>query len=163
LDLIESVKQLPWVDKNRIGMWAHSNGGQIALSVLEITGAVYPTVLWAPMTLAFPQSVLGTAETPEIRQVIEKFEQYYDARRYAFENYLEWIKAPILILQGDRDEWVKVEWQEKLVRQLADLGKEAELVVYSGSDHNLSHPPAGGWDRAAERTRKWYWSKRLIQ
>lgn len=37
LDLVESVKALPWVDKNEIGIWAHSNGGQIALSVLEVT------------------------------------------------------------------------------------------------------------------------------
>lgn len=153
LDLIETVKTLPWVDKEKIGIWAHSNGGQIVLSVLEITGENYPTVLWAPMTQKFPESVLSTIdEGSPVKQEIENFMGFYDARRYAFENYLEWINAPVLIIQGTADEWCEVEWQEKLVRQLADLGKKAELGVYPGADHNLK----GSWDEAVERTKEWF-------
>lgn len=37
LDLIESVKGLNFVDSEKVGIWAHSNGGQIAISVLEAT------------------------------------------------------------------------------------------------------------------------------
>ncbi|MFZ2152939.1 MAG: alpha/beta fold hydrolase [Microgenomates group bacterium] len=140
LDLIESVKQLPWVDKNRIGIWAHSNGGQIALSVLEITGQSYPTVLWAPMTQPFPESVLSTIdEGSPVKAVIEEFQKHYDSRRYAFENYYDWIKAPVLIQQGNRDNQVKLEWQRPVARAIG-----AELVVYEGADHNLK----GGWNEA---------------
>jgi len=138
LDLIESVKLLPWVDKNRIGIWAHSNGGQIALSVLEVTGAKYPTVLWAPMTQPFPDSVLSTIdESSPVKAVIEEFERHYDSRRYAFENYYQWIKAPILIQQGTADDQVKVEWQQKVVESLKKLGKVVNLIIYPGDDHNL--------------------------
>lgn len=153
LDLMETVKQLPWVDKNKIGIWAHSNGGQIVLSVLEITGENYPTVLWAPMTQKFPESVLSTIdEGSSVKGEIESFLKFYDARRYAFENYLEWIRAPILILQGTADEWVKVEWQKDLVNRLKGLRKQAELVIYKGADHNLN----GGWGEGVERTKNWY-------
>lgn len=143
LDLIESVRRLPFVDKDRIGIWAHSNGGQIALSVLEITGGNYPTVLWAPMTNPFPQSVLDTADDLDdkgaaVKKAIAEFKRKYDSRRYAFENYLSWIEAPIKIYQGTGDEWCKVEWQAKLVGDLKALGREIELKVLLGDDHNLS-------------------------
>jgi len=148
LDLIESVKQLPWVDKNRIGIWAHSNGGQITLSVLEVTGAKYPTVLWAPMTQKFPDSVLSTIdEGSPVKQAIDDFEKHYDVRRYAFENYYPWIQAPMLIQQGTADDQVKVEWQQSVSTELKSLGKQIELVIYQGSDHNLKKD----WDKAVER------------
>jgi len=160
LDLIETVKTLPWVDKDKIGIWAHSNGGQIVLSALEVTGENYPTVLWAPMTQKFPESVLSTIDDDSpVRGEIESFLKFYDARRYAFENYLEWIEAPILILQGTADEWCEVDWQQALVDKLGGLGKTAEMVVYPGADHNLNGPPAGGWGEGVERTKRWYNSR----
>lgn len=153
MDLIESVKALPWVDKNKIGIWAHSNGGQIALSVLETTGQNYPTVLWAPMTQTFPESVLSTIETDSpIKEIIKEFEKHYDTRRYAFENYYEWIKAPVLIQQGTGDEWCQVGWQQRVVGELKNLKKEAELVIYEGDDHNLSK----NWDEAVEKDIGWW-------
>ncbi len=156
LDLIQSVKQLPWVDKNKIGIWAHSNGGQIALSVLEITGEKYPTVLWAPMTNPFPQSLIDTADEGEEKQkatdFVNLFLKYYDGRRYAFENYYEWINAPILIEQGTADSQVKVEWQTEVVNNLQLLNKDVELQIYDGADHNLK----GSWDEAVKNDIKWY-------
>jgi alpha-beta hydrolase superfamily lysophospholipase len=143
MDLIESVKNLSWVDKNRIGIWAHSNGGQIALSVLETTGRKYPTVLWAPMTQTFPESVLSTNdEGSPINGIILEFQKHYDARRYAFENYYKWIKAPVLIQQGTNDVWCKVEWQKAVAKAI-----NGELFVYEGADHNLK----GSWQEAVDK------------
>jgi dipeptidyl aminopeptidase/acylaminoacyl peptidase len=152
LDLIESVKQLPWVDKNQIGIWAHSNGGQIALSVLEVTGKNYPTVLWAPMTNPFPQSILDTASSLDdggvaVQAALAEFEKHYDPRRYAFENYYQWINSSVLIQQGTADDQVKVEWQQKVVAGLKKLGKNASLVIYQGDDHNLKN----NWEEAVRK------------
>ncbi|HOZ81108.1 MAG TPA: prolyl oligopeptidase family serine peptidase [Candidatus Woesebacteria bacterium] len=156
MDLIESIKKLPWIDQNKIGIWAHSNGGQITLSVLEVTGGNYPTVLWAPMTNPFPQSLIDTADEGEEKQkaieYVNLFLKYYDGRRYAVENYWEKIKAPILIQQGTADEWCEVEWQEKVVKSLKDLGKKAELVIYRGSDHNLKKD----WSEAVRKDLEWF-------
>jgi dipeptidyl aminopeptidase/acylaminoacyl peptidase len=163
LDLIESAKQLPWVDKNYIGIWAHSNGGQIALSVLEVIGGGYPTVLWAPMTNPFPQSVLDTASSLDdggsaVNAAIAEFEKHYDPRRYAFENYYEWMNAPILIQQGTADDQVKVEWQQSVVNSLKKLGKEVSLVIYQGDDHNLSK----SWNEAVGKDIE-FLSKKMIE
>jgi alpha-beta hydrolase superfamily lysophospholipase len=93
LDLIESVKSLDFVDPEKIGIWAHSNGGQIAISVLEITQKNYSTVLWAPMTNPFPQSVLETMDDSEggkiVKQKIADFEQDYDSKLYSIDNFYE--------------------------------------------------------------------------
>jgi len=146
MDLIATVKSLPWVDKSSLGIWAHSNGGQIVLSVAEILGEGIPMVLWAPMTQPFPKSVLETIEPDSpVKQILEDFEKRYDSRRYAFENYYEWLRSPVLIFQGDKDEWCSVDWQEKVVEGIEKAGGEAELRVITGDDHNFSK----NWQRVA--------------
>jgi dipeptidyl aminopeptidase/acylaminoacyl peptidase len=157
LDLVESIKQLGYVDQNSIGIWAHSNGGQIVLSVLEITGGNYPTVMWAPMTNPFPQSVLDTASDLDdggkaVIKAVAEFQKQYDSRRYAFENYYEWINAPVLIQQGTADEWCKVAWQERVVNALKAQGKQAELILYVADDHNLKK----NWDKAVGKDIDFY-------
>jgi dipeptidyl aminopeptidase/acylaminoacyl peptidase len=82
--------------------------------------------------------------------------KYYDERRYAFENYFNWINAPVLILQGDRDPWCEVSWQEKVVGDMVSLGKKAELVVIEGADHNMAGPATAGWGEAVRETLVWF-------
>jgi alpha-beta hydrolase superfamily lysophospholipase len=164
LDLIETVKNLEYVDKDKMGIWAHSNGGQIAISVLEISGSRMPTVLWAPMTNPFPQSVLDTASDLDdggrlVIKAIEDFGKSYDVRRYSIENYYQWIDSPVQIHQGTADEWCKVEWQETVVSRLKEEGNEAELIVYKGDDHNLKK----NWEVAAERTRNYFFLNLTVE
>lgn len=146
LDLIESVKSLDYVDSTKIGLWSHSNGGQISISVLEITGQNYPTVLWAPMTNPFPQSVLETMDDSEngkiVKQKIADFEKDYDSKLYSIDNFYEWINSPILIHQGTADVWCKVSWQKDLQNRLKKLGKEVRLDIRQDNDHNLKQ----SWD-----------------
>jgi len=157
LDLIESVKEMEGVDKNRIGIWAHSNGGQIAISVLEITGGNYPTALWAPMTNPFPKSVLETIDESsesgmEVKEKIEEFEEDYDSELYAINNFYEWLEAPILIHQGDEDVWCEVKWQQELVEELELLGKDIDLDIRKGNDHNLKQ----SWDEVIKMDINFY-------
>ncbi len=141
LDLIESVKKLKYVDPEKIGIWAHSNGGQIAISVLEITSKNYPTVLWAPMTNPFPQSILDTMDDSEggliVKKRVEDFEKEYDSKLYSIDNFYSWIESPILIHQGTADVWCQVKWQENFKKQLEKYNKEVYLDIREGSDHNL--------------------------
>lgn len=151
LDLIETVKGLDIVDPDRIGIWAHSNGGQIAISVLEISGEDYPAALWAPMTKPFPKSVLETIDEKsksgmEVKKKIENFEKEYDSNLYAIDNFYDWIETPILIHQGTSDIWCKVEWQEKLKKKLSFLNKDVVLDIREGNDHNLKQ----SWDEVIE-------------
>jgi dipeptidyl aminopeptidase/acylaminoacyl peptidase len=152
LELIASVKNLDKADEEKIYMWGHSNGGQIALSVLEISGREIPTSLWAPVSKPFPYSVLYYTDEFDdygraLRKVVAGFEAQYEADEYSIHNYYDWIEAPIQIHQGTADEAVFLKWSEELEEALKELDKQVELFVYPGADHNL----VGGWDQAVER------------
>jgi len=159
LELIESVKALDYVDSSKIGIWSHSNGGQISISVLEITGQNYPTVLWAPMTNPFPQSVLETMDDSEngkiVKQKIADFEKEYTSKLYSIDNFYDWINAPIQIHQGTADVWCKVKWQQDLQSRLKKLGKEVRLDVRQDNDHNLKQ----SWDEVIKMDAEFFREK----
>lgn len=157
LDLIASVKTLANADPDRINIWGHSNGGQIALSVLEISGADYPTALWAPVSKPFPYSILYYTDELDdrgkaLRRLIAGFDALYEADEFSIEHYYDWIKAPIQIHQGTTDDAVPLEWSQNLESRLKELKKEVKLYVYPGADHNL----VGGWNEAAKRSLEWF-------
>lgn len=130
LNLISSL-QTP------LGIWAHSNGGQIALSVLAISGKPIPTVLWNPVSKPFPYNILYYTDQfddngKSLRRALANFEATYDVEKYSTPNYFSLIKAPILLQQGGSDTEVPQRWSD-------DLSKKIKVTyqVYPGADHNL--------------------------
>ena len=154
LHLLASLDSLPQADAERVGIWAHSNGGQIALSILEITGEAYPTALWAPVSKPFPYSILYFTDELEdqgkyLRAELARLESDYDIRRFSISDYFESInnKGVIQVHQGIEDQAVPKRWSDQLVEKLKALEIEVEYFVYPGADHNL----VGGWDKAVAR------------
>lgn len=144
-------------DASRVGIWGHSNGGQIALTVLEATGKPYPTVLWAPVSKPFPYSILYYTDTYDdhgkaLRKVIANFEKEYDTEKYSLTNYFQKISAPIQLHQGSTDDAVPQSWSDNLVETLKKLDKNIDYFVYPGAEHNL----LGGWQQAVERSIAFY-------
>jgi len=142
------------VDATRIGMWAHSNGGQIALSVAEITGFTYPLVVWAPVSKPFPYSILYYTDEFDdggkaLRKVLAQFEQNYNVEDYSPANYFDWIKAPIQLHQGISDEEVPVAWSDALNKTLTEKGVSVDYYTYPGENHNFQN---GSWQTAVERS-----------
>ncbi len=145
-------------DENSIGIWGHSNGGQIALTVLEISGKDYPTVLWAPVSKPFPYSILYYTDDIEdhgkaLRKVVAKFEKDYDAEKYSLTNYYEWIRAPIQLHQGLADGAVPQKWSDDLYEKLKELEIEVDYYTYPQDDHNFAK---GGWNRVVLRNIDFY-------
>lgn len=130
-----------WDGKN-IFIWAHSNGGQIALTTLATLGVDYPTTLWAPVTKPFPYSVLYYTDESQdggkfIRSELSKFEKLYNVDNFSFTNYLDQIKAPLQFSQGTADDAVPVDWTVSMVNKLKKIGLDVTYNQYAGSDHNL--------------------------
>lgn len=143
LTLINSVKSIIQWDNENIFLWGHSNGGQIALTLLEITGLSYPTALWAPVSKPFPYSILYyTDESPDkgklIRKELSKFEADYDVEAYSLSNYLDKIRAPLQIHQGSADDAVPISWTNDLVAKLKKSAIDVKYFKYPGADHNLT-------------------------
>lgn len=130
------------VDPTRIGLWGHSNGGHIALATLAITGAKYPTVLWAPVSKSFPFSVLAFSDEDDDRGKAQRadlarFESRYDTALFDPAAYYDRIGAPLQIHQGTVDTAVPFWWSDELVKNLKADKISVEYHVYPGSDHNL--------------------------
>ncbi len=169
LDLISSVEQdcKLKIDADLIGagdcklaLWGHSNGGQIALSTLEISGQNLPTVLWNPVSKPFPYSILYYTDTfddkgKNLRKALADFESNYDVENYSTPNFYSWITGPVFIAQGGADESVPPKWSEELLADLKAATKEARLKMYPGADHNLMP----SWNQAVADTINFYKEK----
>jgi len=168
LTLISSVNNLNFsfekekiavrIDADKIGIWGHSNGGQIALSVLEISKKEMPTVLWAPVSKPFPYSILYYTDEFEdrgrvLRKVVAAFEKDYNADNYSMTNYLGLIKSPIQIHQGGIDEAVPQKWSDQLADELKKIKRQVEYFTYPYENHNFNN---GYWDQAAGRSLSFY-------
>ena len=135
-------ESLAYWDGDNIFIWGHSNGGSIALTLLETTGISYPTSLWAPVSKPFPYSILYYTDESEdrgklIRRELAKFEEIYDVEKYSFYNYLDLIKSPIQIHQGLNDDAVPIDWSDNLVDELEKFDLEITYHTYPGTDHNM--------------------------
>lgn len=142
LVLLKSLDTIPQYDQSTPLIWGHSNGGQIALTVLEITKGAYPTVLWAPVSKPFPYSILYYTDESDdrgklIRRELADFEDSYDVELYSLTNYMDKISAPIQVHQGTFDDAVPSDWTDSLVKNLEKVEKDVEYFKYAGADHNL--------------------------
>ena len=141
-------------DGSHIGIWGHSNGGQIALSILEITGKNYPTTLWAPVSKPFPYSVFYYSDDLDdggkyIRQQLAFFENDLgnDVREYTILQHPENITAPIQLHQGGADDAVPLKWSQQLDDVLTEKDVKVTFFTYPQADHNLQP----NWDQVVQR------------
>ncbi len=143
------------IDRERIGLWGHSNGGHIALAVLSITEQPIPTVLWAPVSKPFPYSVLFFSDEAKdegkyLRKVIAEFEQNYDIDQFSPPNYYQHIQAPLQVHQGTEDVAVPLRWTDEFVYVISEQLEKTDVdyYTYPGADHNMT----GAWEIAAKRS-----------
>ncbi len=145
IELILSLKENPklnltnqqtvTLDPNKIGIWAHSNGGQIALSTLEINSQPIPTTLWAPVTAPFPYSILFFSdehddEGKNMRAWLAIFEKKYDVFDFSLTQHLDLLTGPFQIHHGLADEaalpaW-SIEFLQKIDQENEQRGKKLE-------------------------------------
>ena len=154
---LKSVGSIKTWDGKNIFIWGHSNGGQIALTVLEATGVDYPTVLWAPVSMRFPASILyyigdaGDGGKYLISKLAD-FEEIYDTEKFSLTNYFSKIKAPIQINQGISDTAVPYWLTDSLNKSLKDATVSATYIKYPGADHNMRP----SWDTVVENNLKFF-------
>ena len=143
LSLLSAISNLPLADSRNIGLWGHSNGGQIALSVLEITGKNYPTSLWAPVSLDFPECLLTYLGEEEevgnpVKEKVDLFLKNNDPKRFSISPYFNRIKGAFIVHQGTADELIKLSWTQTLVDSLKKQGSEVSFYHYKGENHNFN-------------------------
>lgn len=139
---LELPNQHILLDTKHVGMWAHSNGGQIALTSLEIIGQPIPTTLWAPVTAPFPYSVLYFSdeeadEGKASRKWINEFDQSYDALEFSLTQHLNLLTGTMQLHQGVADEAIHYVWSDEFVDKV-----KAENVRRKNIAHQNPQPEA---------------------
>lgn len=146
LNLLASVKNADKADPDRIGMWGHSMGGEVALRVVEAADSVKALVLWAP-TATRASDNRGFAAGRHMQGINPTPDSSQDSA--APMNYLRYIQAPISLHQGLADTEVNPEGSKELNEALKREGKTVEYFEYPGQDHNFRNL---GWDVISKRT-----------
>jgi len=160
LNAISALENYQDTNPNGIGLWGHSNGGEIGLRVMVITDRVKAGVFWAGVVGSY-RDMLETyisqisflkRRAPE---VVEKYGS--PSANPDFWNqldpysYLDDISGPIQLHHGVADESVPIELSISLRNALQEKGEIVELYVYEGADHNMSGASfAEAMDRSVE-------------
>ncbi len=157
LNALASIKKYKDTDPNKIGVWGHSMGGNIALRDLVVNPQdIKAVVIWGGVVgsyndlmnnwqnhvsyrppaneLAlrnrFRQNLINQYGTPQSNPT---FWNSIDPTYYVAD-----IAAPVQLDVGGADEEVPVAFSESLYDKLQAAGKTSEFYVYPGSDHNIS-------------------------
>lgn len=154
LNAVSSIKKYKDADPNRIGMWGHSMGGYITLRNMVTNKDVKVGVIWAGVVASYQDLIYNWRRvSPPASVPANRFRgwrqslvnQYGEPdKNPAFWNsisanaYLSDVSGPIQIHHGTADSSVPVEFSQKLQTELKAAGKESELYIYPGDDHNIS-------------------------
>lgn len=127
------LRSQPFVDAKRIALYGHSYGGYMTLMTL-MKGSEY-----------FAAGVSGAPVTDWLLYDTHYTERYMghpaeDAEAYraaAVYDYLDQLKAPLLLYHGMADDNVLFTHSTSLMKRLQDRGKQFELMTYPGKKHSL--------------------------
>ena len=154
LNAVASLKRYKDVDPSKIGMWGHSLGGFLTLRNMVVSKDVKAGVIWAGVIASYPDLLnnwrrRSSTPPPGIptggrrwREVLtEQFGTPEQNLKFwnsiSANSYLSDISGPIQLHHGTADASVPVNFSQKLDEQIKKVGKEGELYIYSGDDHNL--------------------------
>lgn len=166
LNAVASIKQLPEVNPEKIGMWGHSMGGYLTLRAMVISKDVKVGVIWAGVVASYTDLLYNWRRTgsftpsPSSRGVgwrtgwIEAFgtpEQnpvFWDS--ISATSYLADLSGPLQLHHGTEDEDVPLEFSIRLAEQARNAGQIADLYTYEGDNHNISHNFSTAMQRTIE-------------
>ncbi len=140
LNAVASIKQLPDVNPDKIGMWGHSMGGYLTLRTMVISKDVKVGVIWAGVVASYTDLLYNWRRTgaftpsPSSRGVgwrtawIEAYgtpEQnpvFWDS--VSATSYLADLSGPLELHHGTADEDVPLEFSIRLAEQARNAGKD---------------------------------------
>ena len=156
LTLLSSLSNIQNADLNNVFLWSHSMGGEVTLTVLEVSSQnkslstlIKGAAFWAPVTDPvkwFSKSNLPRLEEATITpypytktfQILGTPDQNPELwQSLSPLNYLSNIETPILLQHGTGDTTVPYGWSVELYKQLQFLNKSVQFISYPNDSHNL--------------------------
>lgn len=154
MNAVSSIKKLPEVNPEKIGMWGHSMGGYLTLRAMVASEDVKVGVIWAGVVASYPEMLYNWRRTgsftpsPSSRGVgwrtawLEEFgtpdENAIFWESVSATSYLADLSGPLQLHHGTLDEDVPLEFSIRLAEQARAAGQTADLYTYEGDNHNIS-------------------------
>jgi dipeptidyl aminopeptidase/acylaminoacyl peptidase len=144
LYLVQAVKKISFVDKEKIGMWGYSGGGWLTLKAIIIDRSITVAALfgsmsaddidnykriykWHPEVIDDVNMVIGSPdEKPDIYEKMSPI------------NFLKDMPNYIIMHRGADDKVIPVEWSERLRDELIRENKVVEYYTYPRQGHGLN-------------------------
>lgn len=130
---VKYLQTLPFVDKERVGIYGHSYGGYMALMTLFKAGDYFKAgVSGAPVT---DWLLYDTHYT-------ERYLNHPKANTDGYKEssvfpYISGLSGPLMVYHGMADDNVLFTNTTKLIKALQDENKQFELMTYPGSKHSM--------------------------
>lgn len=154
LNAVASIKKYPEADPSKIGMWGHSMGGHITMRAMVTSKDIKAGVIWAGVVASYPDLISiwrrGTtipSPSPSSTRrnwrqgLVEQYgtpeanPQFWNS--ISANSYLSDISGPLQLQHGTADHSVPSEFSETLAAQMKQAGKEVELFIYPGDEHDI--------------------------
>ncbi len=162
LNAVASIKKLEipstgsgqLADSDRIGMWGHSMGGHVTLRNMVTNKDIKAGVIWAGVVASYPDLISrwrrGTTISPFPtnsnrggwrRGLIEQYGTpeanpvFWNS--ISANSFLAEISGPLQLHHGTSDHSVPHEFSETLAAQMKKAGREVELYIYPGDEHDI--------------------------
>jgi len=144
LALLSLVPEIAEADQDNIFMYGHSMGGQITLTVLEVTNQIKAASLWAAVSELFPESSLYFIRKRDAKLAEQRSSQY--TKMFGKDNFIKFspsaythlIQTPLIIHHGTKDESVPYAWTVNLLKVLDKNNIDYTFYSYENENHNLS-------------------------
>ncbi len=153
MNLIESIKRLEYVDKNRIGLWGHSMGAAVVLKAIASRDDIKAAAVFGSMSPDDVENYNALIKRPIAREAKKRFgtpennpELYYKMSPI---NYFKGVSSAVIIHIGEEDKNTSPAWSIMLRDALIREGKQVEYYSYPDHGHTLE---GKAWDEAMKRT-----------
>ena len=136
-DQVAAVRALlderPYLDRQRVGSWGWSGGGQMTLSALFR----YPDVYHVGLAIAFvsDQRLYDTIYQERFMGLPADNEEGY--RLGSPITHAAGLEGDLLLIHGTADDNVHFQSTEQLVDKLIELNKTFDLMIYPDHSHSL--------------------------
>jgi dienelactone hydrolase len=166
--VFDHVRTQPGVDADRVGLLGFSQGGVYSLSIAAETGGAAAVVAYYPVT-DFEQWLEEPGRRRRERWVFRLIRRHFFEQSGArdeeeFRTLLarasplrqaERIRAPVLLVHGDRDRSAGVQQSRRLEAKLRELGTPVELLVVPEAGHVFNFRNREKAELAWQATVRW--------
>lgn len=157
LNLLDALPSLEIVDPQRVGMWGHSTGGEIALRIITSRDSVDATVLFGSMGADAVDNFRLLQGWGGGHAIVQRYGTPEEApdvwAKLSPITYLDDVSGPISIHHGELDGEVPPELSARLWEAIQTAGVPGEYYTYPDQRHVFR---GDAWEQAMERVLEFF-------